>query len=474
MTFSKKLCGVMGAIGLSLLAAAPALAAPIKAPDAAAMAGMVNKGDVAWMLVSAALVLMMSVPGLALFYGGLVRTKNMLSVLMQVFMIVSVAGLVWCCWGYSIAFTSGGDNHFFGGLSKAFLMGVDGTTYGATFSNNVYLPEFVFVVFQMTFAMITPALIVGAFAERVKFSSLIVFVVLWLTFIYFPMAHMVWYWAGPDFRVDTPTDAGLLWSWGALDFAGGTVVHINAGIAGLVGALMIGKRVGFPKEPMPPHSLTMTMIGASLLWVGWFGFNAGSNLEANAVTGVAFINTMVATCAAAVSWSLVEQVHHGKASLLGAVTGAVAGLVAITPAAGYAAPMTSIVLGFVVSPICYIFVAFVKGKVGYDDSLDVFGVHCIGGIVGAIGTGIVAAPSLGGQGVFDYTVFPAAFHPEAYSIPAQVWIQVKAVVFTLLFSGIGSAILYFIIDKTMGLRPSQEAEMEGLDLSSHGERAYTY
>ena len=474
MTFSKKLCGVMGAIGLSLLAAAPALAAPIKAPDAAAMAGMVNKGDVAWMLVSAALVLMMSVPGLALFYGGLVRTKNMLSVLMQVFMIVSVAGLVWCCWGYSIAFTSGGDNHFFGGLSKAFLMGVDGTTYGATFSNNVYLPEFVFVVFQMTFAMITPALIVGAFAERVKFSSLIVFVVLWLTFIYFPMAHMVWYWSGPDFLVDTPTDAGLLWSWGALDFAGGTVVHINAGIAGLVGALMIGKRVGFPKEPMPPHSLTMTMIGASLLWVGWFGFNAGSNLEANAVTGVAFINTMVATCAAAVSWSLVEQVHHGKASLLGAVTGAVAGLVAITPAAGYAAPMTSIVLGFVVSPICYIFVAFVKGKVGYDDSLDVFGVHCIGGIVGAIGTGIVAAPSLGGQGVFDYTVFPAAFHPEAYSIPAQVWIQVKAVVFTLLFSGIGSAILYFIIDKTMGLRPSQEAEMEGLDLSSHGERAYNY
>ena len=474
MTFSKKLCGVMGAVGLSLLAAAPALAAPIKGPDAAAMAAMVNKGDVAWMLVSAALVLMMSVPGLALFYGGLVRTKNMLSILMQVFMIVSVAGLVWCCWGYSMAFTSGGSNPFFGGLSKAFLMGVDGTTYGATFSNNVYLPEFVFVVFQMTFAMITPALIVGAFAERVKFSSLIVFVVLWLTVIYFPMAHMVWYWAGPDFLVDAPTDYGLLWGWGALDFAGGTVVHINAGIAGLVGALMIGKRVGFPKEPMPPHSLTMTMIGASLLWVGWFGFNAGSNLEANAVTGVAFINTMVATCAAAVSWSLVEQVHHGKASLLGAVTGAVAGLVAITPAAGFAAPMTSIALGFIVSPICYIFVAFVKGKVGYDDSLDVFGVHCIGGIVGAIGTGIVAAPSLGGQGVFDYTVFPAAFHPEAYSIPAQVWIQVKAVVFTLLFSGIGSAILYFIIDKTLGLRPSKEAEMEGLDLSSHGERAYNY
>ncbi|NML08695.1 ammonium transporter [Sphingobium sp. AR-3-1] len=476
MTFSKKLCGVAGAIGLSLLAASPALAAvgPIKNPDAAAMAGMVNKGDVAWMLVSAALVLMMSIPGLALFYGGLVRTKNMLSVLMQVFMIVSVAGLVWCCWGYSIAFTSGGENHFFGGLSKAFLMGVDGTTSAATFSNNVYIPELVFVVFQMTFAMITPALIVGAFAERVKFSALIVFVVAWLTVVYFPMAHMVWYWAGPDFLADAPTDSGLLWGWGALDFAGGTVVHINAGIAGLVGCLIIGKRIGYPKESMAPHSLTMTMIGASLLWVGWFGFNAGSNLEANGVTGVAFINTMVATCAAAVSWALVEQFHHGKASLLGAVTGAVAGLVAITPAAGLGAPMTSIVLGFVVSPICYLFVAFVKGKLGYDDSLDVFGVHCVGGIVGAIATGIVASPALGGQGVFDYTVFPAAFDASSYSIATQVVIQIKAVLFTLVYSGVLSAILFFVIDKTIGLRPSADAEQEGLDLSSHGERAYNY
>ncbi|WP_088185196.1 ammonium transporter [Sphingobium sp. Z007] len=476
MTFSKKLCGVAGAIGLSLLAASPALAAagPVKAPDAAAMAGMVNKGDVAWMLISAALVLMMSIPGLALFYGGLVRTKNMLSVLMQVFMIVSVAGLVWCCWGYSIAFTSGGDNHFFGGLSKAFLMGVDGTTSAATFSNNVYIPELVFVVFQMTFAMITPALIVGAFAERVKFSALIVFVVAWLTVVYFPMAHMVWYWAGPDFLADASTDSGLLWGWGALDFAGGTVVHINAGIAGLVGCLIIGKRIGFPKESMAPHSLTMTMIGASLLWVGWFGFNAGSNLEANGVTGVAFINTMVATCAAAVSWALVEQFHHGKASLLGAVTGAVAGLVAITPAAGLGAPMTSIVLGFVVSPICYLFVAFVKGKLGYDDSLDVFGVHCVGGIVGAIATGIVASPALGGQGVFDYTVFPAAFDASSYSIGNQVVIQIKAVLFTLVYSGVLSAILFFVIDKTIGLRPSADAEQEGLDLSSHGERAYNY
>jgi Amt family ammonium transporter len=469
MTLSKKIWGAMGAAVATLLVASPALAAgPIKAPDAAAMAGMVNKGDVAWMLVSAALVLMMSIPGLALFYGGLVRTKNMLSVLMQVFMIVAVAGLVWVSWGYSLAFTS--NSPFIGNFSKIFLMGVDATTYAATFSNNVYLPELVFVVFQMTFAMITPALIVGAFAERVKFSSLIVFVVIWLTVIYFPIAHMVWYWAGPDFLADAPTDTGFLWGMGALDFAGGTVVHINAGIAGLVGCLIIGKRIGYPKEPMAPHSLTMTMIGASLLWVGWFGFNAGSNLEANAVTGVAFINTMVATCAAAVSWALIEQIHHGKASLLGAVTGAVAGLVAITPAAGLGAPMTSIVLGLVVSPVCYFFVAFVKGKLGYDDSLDVFGVHCIGGIVGAIGTGIVADPALGGQGFFDYTVFPAAV--GTYDMGAQVITQIKAVLLTLVWSGVGSAILFFVIDKTLGLRPTPEAEQEGLDLSSHGERAY--
>jgi Amt family ammonium transporter len=435
---------------------------------------MINKGDTAWMLVCSALVLLMSIPGLALFYGGLVRSKNMLSVCMQVFMIVAVAGLLWACVGYSMAFTSSGSPFpaIFGGLSKAFLVGVDGTTVGATFSNNVYLPELSFVVFQMTFAMITPALIVGAFAERIKFSALMVFVVIWSIVVYYPMAHMVWYWAGPDFLADAPTDSGLLWGWGALDFAGGTVVHINAGIAGLVGCIMVGKRAGYPKEPMPPHSLVMTMIGASLLWVGWFGFNAGSNLEANGVTAVAFINTMLATCAAAVSWSLVERIHHGKASMLGAVTGAVAGLVAITPAAGLGAPMTSIVLGFIVSPICYLFVAKVKGALGYDDSLDVFGVHCIGGIVGAIGTGIVASPALGGQGVFDYTVFPAAFDASTYSISTQVVTQIKAVLFTLVFSGVLSAVIYFVIDKTMGLRPSVEDENQGLDISSHGERAY--
>jgi ammonium transporter, Amt family len=465
-TLSKFTAGLAAA-----LIAAPAFAADmVKAPDVAAMATMVNKGDTAWMLVSSVLVLMMSVPALALFYGGLVRTKNMLSVLMQVFMIVSIAAIVWVCWGYSMAFTSGGP--FVGGFSKVMLMGVNAGTYAATFSNNVYLPEYVFVIFQMTFACITPALIVGAFAERVKFSALMVFVVAWLTVVYFPIAHMVWYWAGPDFLPDAPTDAGYLWAMGALDFAGGTVVHINAGIAGLVGCLMIGKRIGFGKEATPPHSLTMTMIGASLLWCGWFGFNAGSNLEANGVTAVAFINTFVATAAAAVSWALVEQFHHGKPSMLGAATGAVAGLVAITPASGFAAPMTSIVLGFVVSPICYFFVSTVKNKLKYDDTLDVFGVHCIGGIVGALATAIVADPALGGQGFFDYTVFPAGV--GAYDMGTQFITQVKAVVITLLWSGIGSAILYFIIDKTIGLRPSEDAEREGLDLAEHGERAYNY
>jgi Amt family ammonium transporter len=454
------------------VAAAPVAAAegPIRAPTAEQMAGMVDKGDTAWMLICSALVLMMSVPALALFYGGLVRTKNMLSVLMQVFVIVSIAALVWVSWGYSLAFTSG--SPYVGGLSKAFLQGVDATTYAATFSNNVYLPELVFVVFQMTFACITPALIVGAFAERVKFGPLMLFVVLWLTVVYFPVAHMVWYWAGPDFLPDAPTDVGLIWGMGALDFAGGTVVHINAGIAGLVGCILIGKRVGFLKEATPPHSLTMTMIGASLLWVGWFGFNAGSNLEANAVTAVAFVNTFVATAAAAVSWALVEQFRHGRPSLLGAATGAVAGLVAITPASGFAHPMTAIVLGFVVSPICYVFVSTVKNALKYDDTLDVFGVHCIGGIVGAIGTAIVADPALGGQGFFDYTQFPAVV--GEYDMAAQLWSQVKAVAITLLWSGIVSAILFFAIDTIFGLRPTEEAEREGLDLAEHGERAYNY
>ncbi|AJP74683.1 ammonium transporter [Sphingomonas hengshuiensis] len=465
------------AAGLAAFAALPAWAQDAAAPAAAVVpdASMVNKGDVSWMLISSALVLMMSVPGLALFYGGLVRTKNMLSVLMQVLTIVCVASLVWVCWGYSMAFTSGGSmNAYVGGFSKLFLKGVDGSTFAATFSNGVYLPEYVFVIFQMTFACITPALIVGAFAERVKFTPLILFVVAWLTIVYFPMAHMVWYWAGPDFLPSAPGDFGLLWGMGALDFAGGTVVHINAGIAGLVGCLVIGKRIGYKTEPMAPHSLTMTMIGASLLWVGWFGFNAGSNLEANGIAGVAFINTFVATAAAGVAWAVIEQIVHGKPSLLGAASGVVAGLVAITPAAGFAAPMTSIVLGAVASLVCFFFVTTVKNKLKYDDSLDVFGVHCVGGIIGAIGTGIVAAPSLGGQGYFDYTVMPAAFHPEAYDIAAQVITQLKAVAVTLVWSGGVSAILFLVLKYTIGLRPSAEVEVEGLDINAHGERAYNY
>jgi len=477
MNINLKRAAAIAGILACAAAASPALAqaALVKAPDAAAQAGMVNKGDTAWMLISSALVLMMSVPGLALFYGGLVRTKNMLSVLMQVFMIVSIATLVWCCWGYSMAFTSGGDNHFFGGFSKAFLIGVTGSTYAATFSNNVYIPELAYVAFQMTFACITPALIVGAFAERVKFTPLMIFMVAWMTIVYFPIAHMVWYWAGPDFLPDAPTDQGFLFAKGALDFAGGTVVHINAGIAGLVGCLIIGKRKGYKSEPMPPHSLTMTMIGASLLWVGWFGFNAGSNLESNGVTAVAFVNTYVATAAAAVSWALIEQFVHKKPSLLGAVTGAVAGLVAITPASGYAAPMTAIVLGLVVSPICFVFVTTVKNRLGYDDTLDVFGVHCVGGIVGALGTAIVADPKLGGQGYFDYTKFPAvAVTPEAYSISAQLLVQLQAVLLTLAWSGAVSAVLFIALKATMGLRPSADVEAEGLDINEHGERAYNY
>ena len=468
----------MAAAGIAVLGLAYAVPALAQAPAAPFQptAAMVNKGDTTWMLISSVLVLMMSVPGLALFYGGLVRTKNMLSILMQVLMIVSVASLVWVCWGYSLAFTagSGATAPFIGGLSKVMLQGVDATTFAATFSNGVYLPEYAFVIFQMTFACITPALIVGAFAERVKFTPLMIFVVAWLTLAYFPIAHMVWYWAGPDFLPANPTDTGYLWGKGALDFAGGTVVHINAGIAGLVGCLIIGPRVGYNKDPMPPHSLTMTMIGASLLWVGWFGFNAGSNLEANGVTTVAFINTYVATAAAAVAWAVIEQFVHKKPSLLGAATGAVAGLVAITPASGYAAPMTSIVLGFVASGVCFVFVTTVKRALKYDDSLDVFGVHCVGGIVGALGTAICAAPSLGGQGYFDYTVSPAGFFPEKYDIVAQLLVQAQAVGITLIWSGAVSAVLFLALKYTIGLRPSAEVEAEGLDINEHGERAYNY
>ena len=491
--------GLGGAV-LAALLVEPSLA-QTPAPEAAAVpaaAPVPAKGYTAWMLISSALVLLMTVPGLALFYGGLVRTKNMLSVLTQVFAIACIVCLIWVFFGYSLAFTNGGGlNDFVGGFSKAFLKGVDPTTTAATFSNGVVIPEYVYICFQMTFAMITPGLIVGAFAERMKFSALIVFCILWVTLIYFPMAHMVWYWGGPDAVGNAAkalaaatddaakkaaqdaldavnADAGLLFKMGALDFAGGTVVHINAGIAGFVGCLMLGKRIGYGRDLLAPHSLTMTTIGASLLWVGWFGFNAGSNLEANGTTALAMINTFVATAAAAVSWLFVEWAVKGKPSLLGMLSGAIAGLVAVTPAAGFAGPMGSIVLGLVAGALCFVMCSTVKNALGYDDSLDVFGVHCIGGILGALATGILVNPDLGGAGIPDYTTKPGELVVGAYDMTAQLITQAKAVGLTLLWSGIGSAILYKLVDVTIGLRVTQEEEREGLDIADHGERAYNY
>jgi ammonium transporter, Amt family len=461
-----------------------------------------NKGDTAWMLISSALVLLMIVPGLALFYGGLVRTKNMLSVLMQVFAIVCVVAIIWVLYGYSLAFTSGTSfNAFIGGLSKAFLnIAPEGKTIldanVATFTNGVVIPELAYIAFQMTFACITPALIVGAFAERMKFSALLLFTVLWVTLIYVPIAHMVWYWAGPDALADAArkvaaatgdskkvaeaalelvvADAGYIYQLGAIDFAGGTVVHINAGIAGLVGALMLGKRVGYGKEAMPPHSLTFTMVGAALLWVGWFGFNAGSALEANATAALAMLNTFVATAAAALAWMFAEWVTKGKPSLLGIVSGAVAGLVAITPASGFAGPMGGMLLGLAAGVVCFIFCTGIKNAFGYDDSLDVFGVHCIGGILGAIATGILVNPKFGGTGIADYVAKPGEAIIAEFVLATQVIAQLKAVGITILWSGIGSAILFKVVDVIVGLRPSVEQEREGLDVTAHGERAYNY
>jgi Amt family ammonium transporter len=426
------------------------------------------------MLVSTLLVLLMIVPGLALFYGGLVRTKNMLSVLMQVMTVSGIVMLIWVFWGYSLAFTDGGSlNAYVGGFSKAFLAGVDTTTLVETFSVGVVLPELVFVVFQMTFAAITTALVLGGVAERIKFSAVVAFSIIWPTIVYFPIAHMVWWWPGPGFAATNPAEAtvagaGMIWAFGALDFAGGTVVHINAGIAALVGAIILGKRIGYRKEPMAPHSLTLTMVGAALLWVGWFGFNAGSNLEANAYAALAMLNTFIATAAAAVAWPLAEWILKGKPSLLGSVSGAVAGLVAITPAAGFAGPMGAIVLGFVAGFVCLFACSVVKNALGYDDSLDVFGVHAVGGIVGAIGTGIVVDPALGGAGIVDYTTGTSVYP----GLAVQVMAQLKGVFTTLIWSGVGSALVFLLIKFTIGLRVPESAEREGLDVTSHGERAY--
>jgi Amt family ammonium transporter len=427
---------------LCLLALSPASHAADAAP-------VVDKGDVAWMLTSTLLVLLMTVPGLALFYGGLVRSKNVLSVLMQVMTVFSMILVLWVIYGYSLAFNGG--NAFIGNLDKLFLKGVTKDSLAATFSAGVSLPEYVFVVFQSTFAGITGALIVGSFAERMRFRAVLAFTALWFTFAYLPIAHMVWY--GPD---------GFLFAKGALDFAGGTVVHINAGIAGLVGAYMVGPRLGLGRESMKPHNVTFTMIGAAILWVGWFGFNAGSNLEANAGAGLAFINTLLATAAAVLAWLLLEAVHKGKPSMVGGASGAVAGLVAITPACGTVGPMGSLVIGALASVACVWGVTGLKKLLRADDALDVFGVHGIGGILGALLTGVFSAPALGGTG----------FGSGNSSIAQQLGVQALGVGITLVWSGVVSVIVYLVVKTVFGLRVSAEAEREGLDITSHGESAY--
>jgi Amt family ammonium transporter len=465
--------------------AAPAAAAPaapaaaVAAPaagasaPAAAPAPVPNKGDTAWMTVATVLVILMTIPGLALFYGGLVRSKNMLSVLMQVFVVTALIYVLWTLYGYSVAFTAG--NPFMGSLDKIFLKGITPDSVAATFSKGVVIPELTFVGFQATFAAITCALIVGSFAERIKFSAVLLFCAIWFTFSYLPIAHMVWYWDGPDAITDaaslakTTASGGWLWAKGALDFAGGTVVHINAGVAGLVGAYVLGKRVGYGKESLAPHSLTLTMVGAALLWVGWFGFNAGSNLEANGSAALAFMNTLVATAAATLAWIGGEALSKGKASMLGAASGAVAGLVAITPACGFVGPMGAIVIGLLAGLVCLWGVNGLKRLLGADDTLDVFGVHGVGGILGALLTGVFASPSLGGVGIYDYVANKVS--PD-YSIGGQVWIQFQAVLTTVVWSGVVAFIAYKIVDLVIGLRVTEEEEREGLDISSHGETAY--
>jgi Amt family ammonium transporter len=461
-------------------AAAAATAAPAATAASAAPAPVPNKGDVSWMIVATAFVIMMSIPGLALFYGGLVRSKNMLSVLMQVFVTFSMIVILWCLYGYSLAFTEG--NAFVGGLDRIFMRGLFDPAkgefaMGATFSKGVVIPELLFMAFQATFAAITCCLIVGAFAERMKFSAVLIFMAIWFTLSYAPMAHMVWYWAGPDAYttkevVDaTNAKAGLIWQWGALDFAGGTVVHINAAVAGLVGAFMIGKRVGYGKEAFTPHSLTLTMVGAALLWVGWFGFNAGSALEANGTAVLAFMNTFTATSAAVLAWCIGEALLKGKASMLGAASGAVAGLVAITPACGNVGLIGAIVIGFIAGFACLWGVNGLKRMLGADDSLDVFGVHGVGGIVGALLTGVFNSQALGGPGlVTDWVTAAVGSNPDG--IGAQVWIQLKGVLLTIVWSGVASLIAYKVTDLIVGLRVTEEEEREGLDIAEHGETAY--
>ena len=466
--------------------AAPVLAVPaetaVPAPEPAAVAAPIpDKGDTTWMLVSTVLVLLMIVPGLALFYGGLVRQKNMLSMLMQVGVVTVVGMIAWLFWGYSLSFSDGGGlDKFIGGGGRLFLQDVTPASTVATFSTGVVIPELVFMAFQMTFACITAALVLGGVAERMKFAAVVIFAILWPLLSYYPLAHMVWWWAGPDAVAAAPKDpiqAGLIWGFGALDFAGGTVVHINAGIAALMGALILGPRKGFGTEPMPPHSLTLTMTGAGLLWVGWFGFNAGSNLEANGYAALAMVNTLVATAAAGISWVATDWVTRKRASALGLASGLVAGLVAITPAAGFAGPVGAVILGLVVSPVCVFFCSKIKNALKYDDSLDAFGIHAIGGIVGAIATGLLVNPAWGGAGVVDYTTCGldgdvSTCDTAAYVLSTQVMAQVKAVLVAVIWSAVASSIVFFVIKYTVGLRSSVESEEEGLDISEFGERAY--
>jgi ammonium transporter, Amt family len=497
-----------------LIGAGLAAMLPVASAEAAAT---INKGDTAWMIVATALVILMTIPGLALFYAGMVRTKNVLSALMQVFICFSMITILWVIYGYSLAFTngSGGLAQFIGGFSKVFLKGVDPSTMAATFSKETYLPEYAYVIFQMTFAAITPALIVGAFAERMRFSAVLLFLFIWFTFSYLPMAHMVWWWAGPDAYTLSPDNIdavkaavgdqaatdflaklaaatddaakaavlgdyssavaaynGWLFNKGAIDFAGGTVVHINAGIAGLVCALVLGPRIGYGKEVMAPHNLTFTFIGACLLWVGWFGFNAGSNLEANGLAGLAFLNTTIATSAAAIAWMAGEWIFRGHPSLLGAASGAVAGLVAVTPACGWVGPVGAIIIGIAAGFICLWAVTWLKARLGYDDSLDCFGVHCVGGIVGALLTGIFVNPALNGVGVTDYLATDTSTKLVEYSFGSQFSAQIYAVVTALILSGIVAYVALLICKAVTGLRVNDQEEREGLDISSHGERAY--
>ena len=464
----------------SVMVASPAFAdeaKPVAAAAAAAVAAapalVANKGDTAWMLVCTALVILMTLPGLALFYGGLTRSKNILSVLVQCMFVFALITVLWSLYGYSFAFTEGGA--FIGGLDRLFLQGITPDSVAATFSKGIVIPEYVFMAFQAAFATITCCLIVGSFAERAKFSAIVLVMILWFTFSYLPIAHMVWFWPGPDDIKDAASldaitaRAGWLWQKGVLDFAGGTVVHINAAIAGLVGSFVIGKRLGYGKEAMKPHNLVFVMIGASLLWFGWFGFNAGSALEANGSAALAFVNTLLATAAAVLTWSVAEWALKGKPSMLGGASGCVAGLVAVTPAAGFVGPMGALIIGAVAGVVCLWGVSGLKKMLGSDDSLDVFGVHGVGGILGALLTGVFADPALGGTGIWDYVANAAA--PD-YSIANQLWIQSQGVITTLIWSGVVSYIAFKLVDMVIGLRVKEDEEREGLDISSHGETAY--